>query len=839
MILGNKIKSAVFGATLASAVFMGVANVGEASPASVGQENYSKNAIIQQVSNVSDGIPVNEANNYNEEYFKSPEYLNSIKGVHFTDNDLKKAPFLQCWEGMIPLVVDKTNFDYKNNNDGFTDIYGGTEDPRFFDRVGELKGRFESHSWNPTQISHLNQSIVRNKSAVMISAEAINQKAWLEGKIGIKSISFKEPMGPGSGVFNVERNNMPYESHSNFRDYKPLMLNDIEYQQFKSVFPEGLTMRNAKLVPYFAQHNKNFNRYFLKDIPDITSTEYASIKRINPKAFNDDRSVSKALRAQFASLDNAYGIQGMKQMSTASLGVPSYHSETVELNSFRVPRDNPSVALRHAQMIARTQLQKEGKAYGSIVPQDLVQNSDGTFNCKVVCQVKDNVRAQQMNVTAGNQQYDISDGVLRGQDVNDLLRVTGNSAVADYRELGNGNVQRLGYPEFEHNDITGVNLSSGGAFSKPAAIERIDDNVGSLNKEEIESIENFIAQQKAREAVSGNDSVKADKSVELGDHQYMDYGNGKGVERISCSVLADNEQQAVELSKNAVVGSLDEAGRFDAGNSSLKILGSPVLKDGVYHVQVEARDIFPEKVDINKREQAADKAYEPFNVKDVMAKADSITKRTTELADARNAGNADKLVAAGKNFDSSVSELRSVVETKCHGDKTVMGSFDKFALDSGKLKDCIVNGDSSGSHKVMDQMKVSYSNFSNKLMAYGRLQDIRESGTIVSPEMSPDAFYRNSVNKALKDGIGIHEAQNIGTKDLVKNFGIQTSERVLKSVAPDCVNGDAKSLVDRAVRSIEKDRKAQDMLRDASKKPLAKIEPKTIAVSKSNSGMER
>ena len=832
MILGNKFKNAVFGATLASAVFMGVANVGEASPNSVVQENYSSNAIIQQANSVNNDISVDKAVGYDEEYFKSPEYLGSIKGVQYSEKDLKNYPFLQNWQGYMPLPTFKSNRAI-DRGDGFTDAAVNVADSRFFKEKDDLKYKYASKVWMPTSIANLQQNLVHNKSAVAISAEVMRQKAWINGGQAPERLKYNDMQNE----FDIKLTH--FDAHTDFRNYRPLMMTEPEYDKFKSVFPEGLTTRNMKLVPFFVQHERGFDGYTLKEIPNISLDEYRKIKDINPKAFSGNDYVSQTLRTQFASLDNAYGIQGMKQMSTASLGVPSYHSETVELNSFRVPRDNPSVALRHAQMIARTQLQKEGKAYGSIVPQDLVQNSDGTFNCKVVCQVKDNVRAQQMNVTAGNQQYDISDGVLRGQDVNDLLRVTGNSAVADYRELGNGNVQRLGYPEFEHNDITGVNLSSGGAFSKPAAIERIDDNVGSLNKEEIESIENFIAQQKAREAVSGNDSVKADKSVELGDHQYMDYGNGKGVERISCSVLADNEQQAVELSKNAVVGSLDEAGRFDAGNSSLKILGSPVLKDGVYHVQVEARDIFPEKVDSNKREQAADKAYEPFNVKDVMAKADSITKRTTELADARNAGNADKLVAAGKNFDSSVSELRSVVETKCHGDKTVMGSFDKFALDSGKLKDCIVNGDSSGSHKVMDQMKVSYSNFSNKLMAYGRLQDIRESGTIVSPEMSPDAFYRNSVNKALKDGIGIHEAQNIGTKDLVKNFGIQTSERVLKSVAPDCVNGDAKSLVDRAVRSIEKDRKAQDMLRDASKKPLAKIEPKTIAVSKSNSGMER
>lgn len=874
MILGDKIKKTVFGVTLASAVFLGVANVGEASPTSMGQESYSQNVLVQQVSNVNDDISVNKANNYDEEYFKSPEYLNSIKGVHFTDNDLKKAPFLQCWEGMIPLVVDKTNFDYKNGNDGFTDIYGGTEDPRFFDRVGELKGRFESHSWNPTQISHLNQSIVRNKSAVMISAEAINQKAWLEGKIGIKSINFKEPLGPGSGVFNVERNNMPYESHSDFKDYKPLMLNNIEYQQFKSVFPEGLTMRNAKLVPYFAQHNKNFNRYFLKDIPDITAAEYISIKRINPKAFSDDRSVSKALETQFASLDNSYGIQGMKQMSTASLGTPSYHSETIKLDSFRVPQNSPFVAMRYAQMIARLQLQKEGKSYSEIVPQNLAQNKDGTFSCNVVCKVRDNVQAKEMSANVANQQYELSDGVLRGQNMNDFLRTTGNSAVADYREMLERNGQqpgdiKLGYDGFSPNEFAGdlpdnrgadnyradrghyfdgvnstkdndniivnINAPAEGVLSKSVVGNRIDDNVTALSRSEIEFIENYIVQEKDREVEKNSISVGED--VKLGERQYMDYGNGKGMECVRCEVQADSSEKASDMAKTIVAHQLTLDGRLDEDKSSLSVIGKPVLKDGTYQVDVKADNVLPEKKQI-----VEDKKYEPFSVKEVMSKADDITKNTTALADAKFSGNDNDISAASKTFDSGISVFRSVVESKCNGDKAVMSSFDKFVMDVNSVKQMIMSGNTFGLRDSMQQTKGSYDYFSSQLVSYGRIQDIKASGTILSPDMPPDTFYKVSVNKAMKEeGLDINNAQAIGTKALVKQFGVPTSEMVLKNVAPNCVDANnTKFVINSAKKSIEIDKKAEKAFSEFAKNPkqiLAKIEPKKV-VRGNNDGLE-
>lgn len=92
-----------------------------------------------------------------------------------------------------------------------------------------------------------------------------------------------------------------------------------------------------------------------------------------------------------------------------------------------------------------------------------------------------------------------------------------------------------------------------------------------------------------------------------------------------------------------------------------------------------------------------------------------------------------------------------------------------------------------------------------------------------------------------EEGLDINNAQAIGTKALVKQFGVPTSEMVLKNVAPNCVDANnTKFVINSAKKSIEIDKKAEKAFSEFaknSKQILAKIEPKKV-VRGNNDGLE-
>lgn len=104
MIVNDKIKRAVLRAGVAATVFLGYANIGETSP-TVGVEHFSDNAIIQQADNSMAAVQASVS--CDEKFFDSVEYKESIKGVQYTEMDLKAAPYLENWHGYMDTVVNK------------------------------------------------------------------------------------------------------------------------------------------------------------------------------------------------------------------------------------------------------------------------------------------------------------------------------------------------------------------------------------------------------------------------------------------------------------------------------------------------------------------------------------------------------------------------------------------------------------------------------------------------------------------------------------------------------------------------------------------------------------
>lgn len=764
LINGQDVKRAALGLGVATTVFLGYASLGEASPSQdIGAKNFNTIPVTQQAdinNNMASGVSVDAPGRYDENFFESDEYKNAIKGVQYTDRDLRAAPYLKHWQGYMPIPTFKSGraIDY---GDGFTDASVSPFDKseRFFKEKIDLKQKFMTNIWRMDSIADLNQDVIHNKSAISINAEILRQKAWINGGQAPDYLKYNE----SHNQFDLKLTH--FTAHKDFRDYKPLCLNESEYLQFKEVFPEGLTMRNMKMVPFFAQHERGFNGYTLKELPNITEKEFNDIRRLNPRAFKGNDEISVVLRTQFSSsLENSNGIQGYKQMSSMSM--------------------------------------------------------DGSS-------------------------LKVDDGMLRGQNMEGFMKTSGNTAAYEY-------MQQQG--QVEINDASSVNK-----------LGYELDGTAKLTEENAAFINDWIRQDKAREQKEQAESRNTD-AVEVIDSQYVDYGDGKGSEMFSYNIKADTPEQATGLAKEAAETRLDIAGRFEHGKSAVGLIGTPELKDGIYKVNIEARDVLPEKmIDkelIPEKVQLPDcHKFEPFPVKEISDKADRLVESAKLLADAKNmsikmenhrqtfdqsqedffskvskrfamvfntlspdsnnrlsdkfAGTSLEVFktveAAGKDFDKNFSDFSSSVNESRIDDNTVMTSFSRFMSNIESFREIVKEGFMDSIEAAKENLDRFRKDFGETLSDYGKTCDavvitaqrtnrdlaIKMSGTVLKPDMRPEAYFRTSA-KGFMEGEAkgdLEEAKKLARTELVDKFGPATATRVLNACDSSFITKDSMQTV--------------------------------------------
>ena len=396
-------------------------------------------------------------------------------------------------------------------------------------------------------------------------------------------------------------------------------------------------------------------------------------------------------------------------------------------------------------------------------------------------------------------------------------------------------------------------------------------------------------------------------------HSYVDYGNGKGSESYEFEFKyfkEVNKDGVQDYVKKAVEGFLNDANRLGK-DTGIKIKHADFDKEAKsIYIVAEVDNVLPPKEVIEShkdilKEIPKGKVFEPFNMKDVIGQTEEFNKSVEALAAAkvdekvagvklkehmntytnenggmldsiksriaimRDFGSVDKMnaetnrlsgkaaetvqatSAAGKNFDEKISELRSTVESKCGGDKSVMDAFDQFASNANAFKYAVSEGYQKLTREAMGRMQDSYQKFGVKLSDFGKAQDkanidkekstrmkvIELSSGTPNPSMGPAEFYCTSVNKFInQEGNSVADAEKLATKSLVKVYGASVAEPVVMANAGGGIEGKgAKALINKAVKSIEEDQKASKVEKqiDQSKAKSA-VKTKDIARNKSD-----
>lgn len=852
--MNNKFRNAALGA----AVFMSVvggASALEAAP-------ITQNAPTQGISSLemTGGAPEYSqsvgGHVVDDKFFKSAEYLNSIKGFQIDQKILKENPALRGLNGMIRIPVDKTikDWDIKAGANGFTEISNNSKAPRFPGRLDDVNNAFRDGKVNIDDPGTFTQKIFHNKSILLMHIEKHNQDTWIKGGF---SYNYTMRNTLDGNVDPTVSHGEYWKPHSDFRDYKPSCLTQAEYRNFKTVFPEGFTERNAALVPYFAQSNRNFRRYYLTDMPNITVDEFTKIREFNPRAFNDNNPVSKALRDQFGidAVEQSKAASGVKQVAyeftsqspeakTLSPVGQTTHDETIHIPAFG--GKNEHLAARGARIAAMLQLKKEGKNGYVDKVTCLGSNGDGTYKFDVSCKVYD----------------------------------TANTAIRKMSFDKDGLMQTIGIYNipFQNDDVAGMVDQN-----KSMTAAEIDGTVTHLDQSDIELLQSIQAEQKARDMLSVSESTEYGP-FGLDDFTFAPGKDGRGTASLEY-VLPQNagysEQKAADYGLSATKDYLDSQGRLTA-DSNISVADVTRLTDGDLVVDVDATNVTPKmSKSYDLEDVKSTKVPEPFSIKDVMSKSEDLVKSTADLASAKvsekvagvalnehmstyvNGGSSlfdkiktkmavmsefgsteklneqtnklsDRAADAVRNtskasqaFDKSVDSLRQSVAETCNNDPKVMKSFDRFASDANAFKYAVNEGTDKNTRSAQKQMKESFKDFQGELKNYGKSYEINretirrddelsKAPSIIRPGMSDKQICQVLLNKEMSGGaVSLSEAEKIVTPELIKRFGsdgkgnidvekgIQRTSAAFNGVSSNHITNDSKAEVHAAARGIE------------------------------------
>ena len=862
--LKNKINEVIFmnskfrNAALGAAVFMSVvggASALEAAP-------ITQNAPSQGISSfeMTGGAPEysQSVGGYvvDDKFFKSPEYLNSIKGFQIDEKLMKKNPALRGLNGMIRIPVDKTIKDWniKVGAKGFTQLSNNDKDDRFPARLDMVNDAFKQGLVDINNPGTLTQKIFHNKSILLMHIEKYNQDTWKNGGF---SYNYTVRNLTDDNVDVTVTKGEYWKPHSDFKDYKPSCLTKEEYADFKSVFSEGLTERNASLIPYFAQSNRNFRHYYLTDVPNITDDEFKKIREINPRAFNDNNPVSKALRNQFGidSVEQSKAASGVKQVAyeftsqspeakmLSSVGQTT-HDETIHIPAFG--GKNEHLAARGARIAAMLQLKKEGKNGYVDKVTCLGPNGDGTYKFDVSCKVYDTA-----NTAIRNMSFD-KDGLMQ---TNGIYNVP-----------------------FQNDDVASIVDQN-----RPMMASEIDGMVTHLDQSDIELIQSAQAEQKARDMLTISESTEYGP-FGLDDFSFVPGKDGRGTASLEY-VLPQNagysEQEAADYGFSATKDYLGSQGRLTA-DSNISVADVTRLNDGDLVVEVDATNIAPKMFKSYDLEDVkGTKVPEPFSIKDVMSKSEDLVKSTANLASAKvsekvagvalnehmstyvNGGSSffdkiktkmavmsefgsieklneqtnklsDRAADAVRNtskasqaFDKSVDSLRQSVAETCSNDPKVMKSFERFASDANAYKYAVNEGTDKNTRSAQKQMKESYKAFQGELKNYGksyelnretirRDDELSKAPSIIRPGMTDKQVCQVLLNKEMSGGAAsLSEAEKAVMPELIKRFGsdskgnidvekgIQRTSAALNGVSSNHITNDSKAEVHAAAKGIE------------------------------------
>lgn len=852
--MNNKFRNAALGA----AVFMSVvggASALEAAP-------ITQNAPTQGISSLemTGGAPEYSqsvgGHVVDDKFFKSAEYLNSIKGFQIDQKILKENPALRGLNGMIRIPVDKTikDWDIKAGANGFTEISNNSKAPRFPGRLDDVNNAFRDGKVNIDDPGTFTQKIFHNKSILLMHIEKHNQDTWIKGGF---SYNYTMRNTLDGNVDPTVSHGEYWKPHSDFRDYKPSCLTQAEYRNFKTVFPEGFTERNAALVPYFAQSNRNFRRYYLTDMPNITVDEFTKIREFNPRAFNDNNPVSKALRDQFGidSVEQSKAASGVKQVAyeftsqspeakTLSPVGQTTHDETIHIPAFG--GKNEHLAARGARIAAMLQLKKEGKNGYVDKVTCLGPNGDGTYKFDVSCKVYDTA-----NTAIRNMSFD-KDGLMQ---TNGIYNVP-----------------------FQNDDVASIVDQN-----RPMTASEIDGMVTHLDQSDIELLKSVQAEQKARDMLTISESTEYGP-FGLDDFSFVPGKDGRGTASLEY-VLPQNagysEQEAADYGLSATKDYLGSQGRLTA-DSNISVADVTCLNDGDLVVEVDATNIAPKMFKSYDLEDVkGTKVPEPFSIKDVMSKSEDLVKSTANLASAKvsekvagvalnehmstyvNGGSSffdkiktkmavmsefgsieklneqtnklsDRAADAVRNtskasqaFDKSVDSLRQSVAETCSNDPKVMKSFERFASDANAFKYAVNEGTDKNTRSAQKQMKESYKAFQGELKNYGksyelnretirRDDELSKAPSIIRPGMTDKQVCQVLLNKEMSGGAAsLSEAEKAVMPELIKRFGsdskgnidvekgIQRTSAALNGVSSNHITNDSKAEVHAAAKGIE------------------------------------
>lgn len=852
--MNSKFRNAALGAAVMMSVAAGASTL-EAAP-------VTQNAPTQGISSyeMTGGAPEYSQSiggkAVDDKFFKSAEYLNSIKGFRIDQKILDKNPALRGLNGMIRIPVDKTIKDWniKVDAEGFTEIGNNTKAPRFPGRLDDVNNAFKQGLVNINDPGTFTQKIFHNKSILLMHIEKHNQDTWRKGGF---SYNYTMRNTLDGNVDPTVTHGEYWKPHSDFKDYKPSCLTKEEYADFKSVFPEGLTERNASLVPYFAQSNRNFRHYFLTDMPNITEKEFAKIREINLRAFNDNNPVSKALRNQFgmdfveqsktASMVKQVAFEAASQSPKAEMLSPvaqTTRDETIHIPAFG--GKNEHLAARGARIAAMLQLKKEGKNGYVDKVTCLGSNGDGTYKFDVSCKVYDTA-----NTAIRNMSFD-KDGLMQ---TNGIYNV-----------------------HFQNDDVASMVDQN-----RPMTAAEIDGRVSHLDQSDIELIQSVQAEQKARDMLTISESTEYGP-FGLDDFSFVPGKDGRGTASLEY-VLPQNagysEQEASDYGLSATKDYLDSQGRLTA-DSNISVADVTRLNDGDLVVEVDATNIAPKMSKSYDLEDVKGiKVPEPFSIKDVMSKSEDLVKSTADLASAKvsekvagvalnehmstyvNGGSSlfdkiktkmavmsefgsteklneqtnklsDRAADAVRNtskasqaFDKSVDSLRQSVAETCNNDPKVMKSFERFASDANAFKYAVNEGTDKNTRSAQKQMKESYKAFQGELKNYGksyelnretirRDDELSKAPSIIRPGMTDKQVCQVLLNKEMSGGAAsLSEAEKAVMPELIKRFGsdskgnidvekgIQRTSVALNGVSSNHITNDSKAEVHAVAKGIE------------------------------------
>ena len=359
------------------------------------------------------------------------------------------------------------------------------------------------------------------------------------------------------------------------REYKPSILNDQEFDEFKQVFGK-LDQQNARFVPIFSSHPK-FSQYKVEFSADLnlSSIQADYLLKNYSNRFTSDVREDLKVKSQGMSLGN--------EEQQPELSLIAYKADSSKFladgNGYGLAKvnvefeaENEKEALKLGKIYALKDLNNNGRIINGMVTSldaaNLVQHENGKYS---------------LDVTVG--------GVLAPNAV----RESTNEIYADRISVGLETWDEAGRQVYTADKLkSDLNIMKDTPDLKTNMINMLDNLNSELRDVDFtvdSKIKDSHDQEILKNQVSRQDKLmeelRSDKVQEFDSSKFISNGNGYGTAKVKVELEAGNMKEALRLGKIEALKGLNKDGRIvDGMVTSLDAANLVQHENGKYTLDV-------------------------------------------------------------------------------------------------------------------------------------------------------------------------------------------------------------------------------------------------------------